>query len=123
MTIDERIEEARQEHHALMRVSNRRGSPDNAAVGRLVRRAYKRLDALEKVRDGKMVEVYATVCTSPDGAWVAHGTHQNKPTDTYVLMDAHHAAGDSIDILHGFSRVPQENIRESEADSEEVPSV
>ena len=123
MTIDERIEEARQEHNALMRAYKRRGSPDNAAIGRLVQRAYKRLDALEKVRDGKMVEVYSTVCTSRDKAWMAHGAHNENPTSTLIMDAAYHHAGDCVDILHGFSRVPQENTRESEADSEEVPGV
>lgn len=94
-TIEEQIEEARDDLAYARTTYRPEVSTMGAAHDRAVARAASRLATLEAVRDGRMIPVYATVCVdtgSPRG-WVAHGTFAHAPLSDVILSDALTAVG------------------------------
>lgn len=115
-TIEEQIAEAREEHREIECFM-----AENGTQARLLARAASRLATLEAVRDGRMVEVYATVCVSYDACWRAWGSPDFAPECDTSKNRALHDEGDATTILRGYAHVPSTQVHEVEADSE-VPS-
>jgi hypothetical protein len=120
-TIEEQIEEARDDLAYARTTYRPEVSTMGAAHDRAVARAASRLATLEAVRDGRMVAVYATVCVEHEGAWAAYGAHVYEHDHADVMEGAMCQTSDAITILRGYAHVPSTQVHEAEADSE-VPS-
>lgn len=120
-TIEEQIEEARDDLAYARTTYRPEVSTMGAAHDRAVARAASRLATLEAVRDGRMVAVYATVCVEHEGAWAAYGAHVYEHDHADVMEGAMCQTSDAITILRGYAHVPSTQVHEVEADSE-VPS-
>ena len=118
-TIEEQIAEAHEDIAWLKRVCA--GWMSCPVSRRAHARATSRLATLEAVRDGRMVEVYATVCVSYDACWRAWGSPDFAPECDTSKNRALHDEGDATTILRGYAHVPSTQVHEVEADSE-VPS-
>ena len=114
-TIEEQIEEARDEHFALSHHMDA-----SATQARLLARAASRLATLEAVRDGRMTPAWATVSATADGMWIAYGDDGAEPTSDRVMCETRHDGTDALTILRGYAHVPSTQVHEVEADSEVV---
>jgi hypothetical protein len=113
-TLDERILEAQDEIADL-----RAHMPAWPTQRRLLARAEKRFADLIAVREGRAVEVYATVSASGVGAWRGFGMGGVNPSCNFVLGNAVHEPGDRLTILRGVAYLPVRDTIETEAESEE----
>lgn len=121
-TIEEQLSEARDELAFAVEAyfpTMSRGML--AAQDRLKARAASRLATLEAVRDGRMIEAYATVAVRQDRGWMAFEWVSDDPDHaTSCILEASRA-GDTLTILRGYAHVPSAYVHEAESDSE-VPS-
>ena len=123
-TIEEQIEEARDDLAYARTTYRPEVSTMGAAHDRAVARAASRLATLEAVRDGRMVEAWTLVSVCDDASWTAfHGGSGLAPESNYVKARVGHITsdGDRLTILRGYAHVPSTQVHEVEADSE-VPS-
>ena len=119
MTIDDQIEEA-MEDLAWLRTAYTfvRASRPSA---RMQAKAEKRLERLLAVRDGAMVEVYATVAVRHDRGWMTFEWVSDDPDHATPCILEASRAGDTLTILRGYAHVPSTQVHEVEANYE-VPS-
>lgn len=120
-TINERIAETSCEIDAIYVAQTKSDSPDRDALARLMARAEKRLADLEAVRDGKAVEVWATVSARPS-TWISYGHDGFDPDDDEIIDTCGHVPGtDHLTILRGIVYLLERaHLDEAEAESEAV---
>jgi hypothetical protein len=118
-TLDDRILEATNELEVLKaQLPTHRGG-GTPTRDRIHARAEKRLADLISVREGRAVEVYATVSVDGIARWVAHGESFYGATCEDTLSHLVHAPGDRLTILRGVACLPVQDTVETEAESEE----
>lgn len=119
-TIEEQIAEAR-EDVMYARVEVMPTDMHKRARLRATERAASRLATLEAVRDGRMIEAYATVAVRQDRGWMTFEWVSDDPDHaTSCILEASRA-GDTLTVLRGYAHVPSAHVHEVEADYE-VPS-
>lgn len=122
-TIDEQIEEAREEARAIgTALEGAVMAEDMNGLNRLWTRTMARLATLEAVRDGRMVPVYATVCVNEWAKWGAHGCSglDHREVVSASAFPGRKRHDDAVTVLRGYAHVPSTQVHEVEADSEVV---